>query len=64
MKGALLVNLGSPDSTDTKDVKKYLKQFLRPWTNRPPWDPPGGPLVPPGDLLLMFFRRLGQACDF
>ena len=28
MKGALLVNLGSPDSTDTKDVKKYLKQFL------------------------------------
>jgi ferrochelatase len=28
MKGALLVNLGSPDSTDTKDVKKYLKEFL------------------------------------
>ena len=22
MKGALLVNLGSPDSTDVKDVKK------------------------------------------
>jgi len=28
MKGALLVNLGSPDSTETKDVKKYLKEFL------------------------------------
>ena len=23
MKGALLVNLGSPESTDPKDVKKY-----------------------------------------
>ena len=28
MKGVLLVNLGSPDSTDTKDVKKYLDEFL------------------------------------
>jgi len=28
MKGALLVNLGSPDSTDVKDVKKYLDEFL------------------------------------
>jgi ferrochelatase len=28
MKGALLVNLGSPDSTEVKDVKKYLDQFL------------------------------------
>ena len=28
MKGALLINLGSPDSTDSKDVKKYLKEFL------------------------------------
>lgn len=28
MKGALLVNLGSPDSTETKDVKKYLDEFL------------------------------------
>lgn len=27
-KGVLLVNLGSPDSTDTKDVKKYLGEFL------------------------------------
>ena len=27
MKGALLVNLGSPDSTDVKDVKKYLKEL-------------------------------------
>jgi len=27
-KGVLLVNLGSPDSTDPKDVKKYLGQFL------------------------------------
>lgn len=27
-KGVLLVNLGSPDSTDPKDVKKYLDQFL------------------------------------
>jgi protoporphyrin/coproporphyrin ferrochelatase len=24
----LLMNLGSPDSTETKDVKKYLKEFL------------------------------------
>lgn len=28
MKGVLLVNLGSPDSTDTKDVRKYLDEFL------------------------------------
>ena len=28
MKGVLLVNLGSPDSTETKDVKSYLDQFL------------------------------------
>ncbi len=28
MKGILLVNLGSPDSTSTKDVKKYLEEFL------------------------------------
>lgn len=27
-KGVLLVNLGSPDSTDPKDVKRYLDQFL------------------------------------
>ena len=29
MKGVLLVNLGSPDSTDPKDVKKYLNEFLK-----------------------------------
>jgi len=28
MKGILLVNLGSPDSTKTKDVRKYLDEFL------------------------------------
>ncbi|MBS9766628.1 MAG: ferrochelatase [Flavobacteriaceae bacterium] len=28
MKGVLLVNLGSPDSTSTKDVRSYLNQFL------------------------------------
>lgn len=27
-KGVLLVNLGSPNSTDPKDVKKYLDEFL------------------------------------
>lgn len=27
-KGVLLVNLGSPDSTSTKDVRKYLDEFL------------------------------------
>ncbi len=27
-KGALLVNLGSPESTNPKDVKKYLDEFL------------------------------------
>jgi ferrochelatase len=27
-KGILLVNLGSPDSTDVGDVRKYLRQFL------------------------------------
>ncbi|HSP82782.1 MAG TPA: ferrochelatase, partial [Gillisia sp.] len=27
-KGVLLVNLGSPDSTDPRDVKKYLGEFL------------------------------------
>ena len=28
MKGVLLINLGSPDSTQIKDVKKYLGEFL------------------------------------
>ena len=28
MKGILLVNLGSPDSPNPKDVKKYLAEFL------------------------------------
>ena len=28
MKGVLLVNLGSPDSTETEDVKSYLDEFL------------------------------------
>ncbi|WP_340075975.1 ferrochelatase [Leptobacterium sp. I13] len=28
MKGALLINLGSPDSPTPKDVKKYLDEFL------------------------------------
>ena len=27
-KAVLLVNLGSPDSTDVGDVRRYLKQFL------------------------------------
>lgn len=27
-KGVLLVNLGSPDSTEVKDVKRYLDEFL------------------------------------
>ncbi|MEM7375340.1 MAG: ferrochelatase [Bacteroidota bacterium] len=27
-RGILIVNLGSPDSTETKDVKRYLKEFL------------------------------------
>ena len=28
MKGVLLVNLGSPDSPNPKDVKRYLREFL------------------------------------
>ncbi len=28
MKGVLMVNLGSPDSPNPKDVKKYLDEFL------------------------------------
>ncbi len=28
MKGALLLNLGSPDSTEVPDVRKYLDEFL------------------------------------
>ena len=27
-RGILLMNLGSPDSTDVKDVKRYLDEFL------------------------------------
>lgn len=27
-KGVLLVNLGSPDSTEVRDVRKYLDEFL------------------------------------
>ena len=26
--GIILMNLGSPDSTDVKDVRKYLREFL------------------------------------
>ena len=40
-RGILLMNLGSPDSTEVKDVKKYLNQFLmdervidKPWLLR------------------------------
>ena len=28
MKGVLLVNLGSPDSPNPRDVKRYLGEFL------------------------------------
>ena len=28
MKGVLIVNLGSPNSTEVNDVRKYLDQFL------------------------------------
>ena len=28
MKGLLMINLGSPDSTDIPDVKRYLDEFL------------------------------------
>lgn len=28
MKGALLVNLGSPKSTQLEDIKSYLDEFL------------------------------------
>ena len=27
-KAVLLINLGTPDSPSTKDVRKYLKEFL------------------------------------
>lgn len=27
-KGVLLINLGSPDSTKTSDVRRYLREFL------------------------------------
>ena len=27
-KGIILMNLGSPDSTEVKDVRKYLNEFL------------------------------------
>ena len=27
-RGILLMNLGSPDSTEVKDVKRYLDEFL------------------------------------
>src|SRR5271170_5902685 len=27
-RGVILMNLGSPDSTEVKDVRKYLMQFL------------------------------------
>src|ERR1044071_10043159 len=27
-RGILLMNLGSPDSTEVKDVKRYLNEFL------------------------------------
>jgi ferrochelatase len=28
MKGVLMVNLGSPDSTNNEDVRDYLDEFL------------------------------------
>ena len=30
-KGVLLINLGTPDSPNTKDVRKYLREFLMDW---------------------------------
>ncbi|MDX2226425.1 MAG: ferrochelatase, partial [Verrucomicrobiae bacterium] len=27
-KGVLLINLGTPDSPETPDVRRYLRQFL------------------------------------
>lgn len=37
-KGVLLINLGSPDSTDEKDVRKYLREFLMdPMVLDSPW---------------------------
>ena len=27
-KGLLIINLGTPDSTKTSDIRKYLKEFL------------------------------------
>ena len=27
-RGIILMNLGSPDSTEVKDVRRYLKEFL------------------------------------
>jgi ferrochelatase len=40
-RGILLMNLGSPDSTEVKDVKRYLDEFLmdgrvidKPWLFR------------------------------
>ena len=34
MKGALLVNLGSPNSTSVKDVKNYLDEFCYKYNRR------------------------------
>lgn len=31
MIGVLLINLGTPDSTQTSDVRKYLREFLMDW---------------------------------
>ena len=37
-KGVLLINLGSPDSTDEEDVRKYLREFLMdPMVLDSPW---------------------------
>src|SRR5690606_16260807 len=31
LTGVLLVNLGTPDSPETPDVRKYLREFLMDW---------------------------------
>lgn len=37
-KGVLLINLGSPDSTNVEDVRKYLREFLMdPMVLDTPW---------------------------
>ncbi|MGB3465927.1 MAG: ferrochelatase [Cyclobacteriaceae bacterium] len=60
-KGVLLVNLGTPDSTSTADVRKYLREFL---SDGRVIDIPGAPRWALVNLIIAPFRSPKSAEEY